>query len=193
MTQSQFQNALTIYRKAIEQGPDDATRALILGMLDRWADHPQANDAWESLCKASEANSNPMPDPGFFIGSVARTRLDLERLNNRVIEKSPAVQRRWEHQANRAWKSGDVLTAAAKRLASQGLEQDKRHLLGREQKTAPRKRFMRMWADTFQHNCGTPLDGVVATLTEVAFDEQTSIDAVRGSRRSTKRDTRKRK
>jgi hypothetical protein len=188
-----FCQALASYRLEIVEGPDDQTRASILAMLDRWAGRPEdAESAWQSLCTASVANATPPPPVGWFIGSVVRSKVCLDRLADRV-EAAPQVRRALSHQADREWKGGNTALAAVKKDAAQYLEQEFSRLLGREQNTAPRKRFMKMWRATLQQNCGKPLDGVVAMLTEVAFGGETSIDAVRGTRRPTRRDTRRKK
>jgi hypothetical protein len=60
-------------------------------------------------------------------------------------------------------------------------------VLGRKKAGAPRKRFMKMVRDAFMANCGRPLNSVVAVLTEIAFGPCTTVSAVRGTQRATKR------
>jgi hypothetical protein len=192
--EADFGQALAGFRKSIESGPDDEHRAFILGMLDRWRDHADGAKIYSAIGQASAANNNPAPSPGVFIAWVVRTRLEARRLQRVVVDQSSELEAKGLAQANRHWKDGEVERAAIKRLAVQAVADARKGLLGREQGSAPQKRFTRMWRDTFLENCGRPLDREVAILTEIAFDIEYTADAVRGTQRSTTkrgRDTRR--
>jgi hypothetical protein len=157
-------------------------------VLDNWSRHLGAEDIWTTL--KEKLPTEIMLTEEEFIFLVLDRRFQLERLNN-VIGVLPAVERQIDHQEKRNLKEKNrrrrafeharlahanvLLTAVTDQSAS---------LLGREKKNAVRNLFIIGWRDKFRELCGQPLDEVVRVLTEIAFDQPLTIDAVRGVQKS---------
>lgn len=104
------------------------------------------------------------------------------------IPKFSAVVCAVRAQAEKDWRRRRHLDAYLKRTAADEFADQADAVLGRQQREKrPRKIFMQTLHDMFVVNCGQPLDGVVATLTEVAFGKGTTAENVRDARKPTKR------
>jgi hypothetical protein len=144
---------------------------------------------WLSIEEASAANgTEPLPAAA-FIAWIVHLRIQAERLTA-VIEEWPDLQQKLLSQAERDWRADRIIDASFKKAAAIGFGADKDRILGRKQTAAPQKRFKTMCSEAFNINCGKPLDSVVASLTEIAFDTEVTIDSVRGVRKPTRRDIR---
>jgi hypothetical protein len=106
---------------------------------------------------------------------------------DRVVKEESQVVSRVNRLAEHKWKIGEHQLAATMKSAVAEYEQLSTRLLGREKKTAAKKRFMLGWSNKFKELCGQPLDQVVRVLTEIVFDVEVSIDAVRGAQRPSTR------
>lgn len=177
-----FKDELAVYRKTIAEGPNDAHRALVLEILDRWQVHPDAEKAWNDLVEASARAANPMQPASIFIAWVIHTRLESEKLA-RVIREAPAVLSKLSAQADRDWKKDRLAKAVEKKTATLAFAKQANDVLGHKKRGEVRQRFIRMWLDTFDHNCNKPLHDVVRVLAEVTFDEPATLDAMKKARR----------
>jgi hypothetical protein len=178
-----FQSEIRLFRESIKKGPADDWRRLILRILDRWDHFAGFQDLWDELCAVSAHKGNPMPPTGVFIAWVIRTRLEMERLEQAERSGRDTIPK-LNAQAERDWREGRWASAAFKKQAIEHVQREASELLGRKRDTATRMRFIKMWRDTFEHNCGRPLDHVVAALAAITFGADVSTDAVRATRKS---------
>jgi hypothetical protein len=182
-----FDRALAAYRERISDLP------LALRVLDRWRDNPDAQKSWDAIEQAAVDSGIEPPLAEVFIPWLIDQSLLFGRLTNEVIPRAPGMIQKAERSAVKQLKVNPAY-AAFQQSAANKVRDDMARVLGRQPN--PKKRFIQMCREMFVSQCGKPLDGVVATLTTVVFGENTTIDAVRGTQRASRRldrDTRKRK
>ena len=125
------------------------------------------------------------PPAGFFILSVLQTR----KLSDEAKRKHlafPAIKRQAECLIEKEWTApdGDYIIAGAKKEiladAMQGFNAfDK--ALGREKKSAQKRKFVELWSDHFREHCGNPADKIVSAITEIAFGGEFDVTDVRNA------------
>jgi hypothetical protein len=179
--QPSFKSEIAEYRRALGRVDSDTEGLLMVAVLDRWEDHGSVETLWRKITAI-----HPGPPAQSFIGWLLDTRIMCERLRE-VVEKSPEVVAKVRAQAEKDWKTGSFEAAAWKRRKAENFVERADQELGRKKGDAPRQRFMRLASEMFIQNCGRPLDDVVASLTDIAFGDPVTTDAVRDARRSPKR------
>jgi hypothetical protein len=194
MTADSFKAELAAFRRHIEPGPDGATKALILGILDRWtARDLRWTDLWDRMGEILPLR----PPAGIFIASVVQSR----RLSDDGMHAHadfPQLRARARNVIEKDWNSpdGDFALAAAKKGVLREAEQafdgfDK--ALGREKSTAQKRKFVELWSDHFREHTGKPADEIVAVLTEISFGGKFDVTDVRNAlkfrQRRTSKDT----
>ncbi|MCA1414467.1 hypothetical protein I6F30_25425 [Bradyrhizobium sp. NBAIM20] len=176
-----FKNEISDFRRALEPVGNDSERLLMLEVLDRWRDHPEAESLWEKI-----SANQPSPPPRAFVAWLLDARTTSERVQQ-TVQAAPGVIAKARAVSNKDWKSGKFEQAALKARAAENFQNLADQVLGHKKSQAPRQRFMRLASEMFELNCGQPLDDVVASLTEIAFGGSVSAEVVRDARRSAKR------
>jgi hypothetical protein len=167
----------------------------MLTIIERWKDHPAAEQTWRIIRQKLSEEILPSPKP--FIALVLERALIAKEID-RVVDGAPLVKRA-DRLAEHKWRGGEHQFAAAIKTTVTEHQRISARVLGREKKTASRKLFMLGWSDKFKELCEQPLDEVVRVLTEIAFGTEITIETVRGAqrqstragRRKPRRDTRK--
>jgi len=175
-----FKSALVAYQQQALKDAAGPERDLIAAVIDRWLEHRdrEIETIWHKIVEASDANGKERPVAEGFIDWFLMTCLVCERLSDTIAE-APAVYSALRVQAERDWKQERVSKAANTRIIVKAHARKMDDVLGRKKKEAPRVRFMRMVREMFIENCGKPLNDVVAVLTEVAFGQPVTTDAVK--------------
>lgn len=176
-----FKNEIAEYRRELGPGENDREILLMLAVLDRWQEHPDADTIWRKISAAVPGLSAQS-----FIGGVLHVREMCDRLRH-VLEESPALVAAVRNSAAKDDAADQYEVAAVKRRGAKLLLEDTDRLVGRKKDGAHRQEFMRMTSRMVLENCGQYLDDVVASLTEIAFGDTTDGRAVRDARRSPKR------
>jgi hypothetical protein len=153
MIVASFKSDLVAFRKQIEQGPDDETKALIVGILDRWM---KRDLRWEELWKRMAVILPLRPPAPFFIASVIQTR----RLSDDAMGAHANADSLIKHAQitiDNEWNSsqGDFVIAGVKKellrdakRSFDGFDQ----ALGREKATAQKRKFVELWSDHFREH-----------------------------------------
>jgi hypothetical protein len=171
-----FRDALRDFRKKfLEQPPDQWSG--VLPILARWEEHTEAESIWRKIDTAAKAGKRSLaPDELIlFVLLNARELQDVER----VIEGTPQLLRSAYDKAGREWKAGDAGVAAGVRMVADDHAALMDRAFGRKKRGAAQRKFIEIFSAMFRKNCGRPLDDVVRVLTEIVFNEQITIDAVR--------------
>jgi hypothetical protein len=180
-----FKSELEAYRQRLAKERADYPRlAFALQVIDRWHDHTDVETIWDTIKEKLPADAATAEQ---FIDLVLQRWDTATELNERV-PKIPDIEtksRSWIKRHLQKRKYGQIARETG--LLDDLLERRTR-LLGR-QGTA-RKPFMEGWSAKFQELCGQPLDEIVASLTEIAFNGRVTIDMVRRARRERDRSTR---
>lgn len=162
-----FKEEIALYRNALlAQTIVEDDKQLALEVLDRWKDDGAVETLWQDIVKA--LGTDAVPTPWQFIDLVIQRRIyaaDLER----VAVQLPAVESKAKTRIKRdlqGRKYDDVAHVSA--LLHNTLE-GQRRILGRQAGGFRRRFFSVGWSDKFQELCGSPLDEVVATITQIAF------------------------
>ena len=185
MRAKSFVSELEAYRIwLVSNSKDDPYLPYKLKIIQQWKDHPQADQTWGIICQ--ELSTDDLPTPRDFITYVLGSAIVASE-TDRVVKEERQVVIRVNQLAERKWKNDEHLLAAIMKSAIAEHELVSTRLLGREKKTAAKKRFMLGWSNKFKELCGQPLDQVVRVLTEIVFDVEVSIDAVRGAQRPSTR------
>ena len=180
-----FVSELEAYRIwLVSNSKDDPYLPYKLKIIQQWKDHPLADKTWGIICQ--ELSTDDLPSARDFI-TFALERAIVARETDRVVKEERQVVIRVNQLAERKWKNDEHLLAAIMKSAIAEHELVSTRLLGREKKTAARKRFMVGWSSKFKELCEWPLDEVVRVLTEVIFDIRVTTDAVRGAQRPSTR------
>jgi hypothetical protein len=113
MITASFKSDLAAFRKHIEQGPDDETKAQIVGILDRWM---KRDHRWEKLWKRMAEILPLRPPASFFIASVIQTR----RLSDDAMgvhANATSLMQRAKITIENEWNSahGDFIVTGAKK------------------------------------------------------------------------------
>jgi hypothetical protein len=186
MSAQSFRNELATYRERIV-GANPKFSGLQLEILDRWRDHASVETIWKTI--QSRLPADALPTAWEFISLFLERRAIAERVKvigheARHVEAKHLVRTK-RHIKNRDY----AAVAHENRLMSEFIESNR--LLGREKSRGHRKIFVKGWSDKFRELCGDPLDEVVRVLTEIAFGDTETIDAVRGVHRPTTRTKRR--
>jgi hypothetical protein len=177
-----FQSQLVGYRQQLcawqPNLRDDWKRQLMIDVVNRWIEHPLTEKTWNILRPKLPADVTA----GQFIFQVIRRRILMEEIIIREPELPKVVAKR-NIRTKRLLRAKNYLQLGREnQLQGEYLEKRDR-LLGRKKQDAPRQLFMAGWSEKFKELCDEPLDEVVRVLAEVAFDQEVTIDSVRGARR----------
>jgi hypothetical protein len=145
-------------------------------VLARWIDHPECEAIWVTL----QSSLKVAVTPGHFISEIIFARFDAEQLSiivseARTIEAKARVRTK-RHLIEKNYEQ----IAHENALLADFLERRSR-VIGRK-KSGPRVHFMRQISAAFVQWCDAPLDNVARVLTEIAFGEPITIEAVRAAR-----------
>lgn len=146
-------------------------------ILAHWIDHPECEAIWTTLHPLLKVAVSP----GHFISEVIFARYDAEQLNI-VVREAPAIEARARARALRHFKKKNYSQLVLEDELLTDFVGLRARVIGRKKTTGPRINFMREMSAGFQHWCGQPLDNVVRVLTEIAFGQPVTIEAVRGAR-----------
>jgi len=177
-----FKSMLATYRQRLlrDNAPEDSTRRLVVGVLDRWEKHPDVEKLWGKIAKRLPLVTDLVP--GILVGMVlwSRTKAEtLEELIHELPDREKTTRARLKSLFRNAGQDGQLLCEAA-------LVHDARNIRDRiwSRKTehAQRQYFMVFWHDAFEELTGYPLDHVVADLTWIAFGgRHIDVDDVRAA------------
>jgi hypothetical protein len=192
-----FKSRLAECQAFTAKEPDDGWRSLILEVLNRWQEEPDAEKAWEMILKAATSEGREPLSPTPLIEWVIEQAILYKRLSDDVIPKSEHLENRAIAAAEKEWRHGtDLAWAAASKKDARQHRADRIRVLGRQPKLAPQKRFIKLCREMLMSNCGQPLELVNEMLTSVVVGHELKPNAVRGALKATtrkERDTRRRK
>jgi hypothetical protein len=163
---------------------------MYIEVLDRWIEHPDAEEPWIKL----KAKSRELLLPGLFIAEILQRREVADDLDRRIsgqagLEKQTEVRIK---ELVRRPVRGEKLRSAATRQERLDDLAEASTPFGREGLVAARQHFVRELRKRFVSLTGRPLDEAVRILTEVSFGKPATTEMVRrASRRD--RSTRPRK
>jgi hypothetical protein len=154
----------------------------ITAILDRWGRHAAVETVWRTV--QNETPPAHALTAEEFIYLVLFGMPWLEKVQQIVLE-GPGVLAKARAQAKKDWRQKQYFPAATKSELADHHESLAIRVLGRKRGTAARKIFIKAWRDKFRGICGQPLDDVVRVLTEVVFDCEMTIDAIRSTGKAT--------
>ncbi|GEM_PF-5819450 len=166
---------------AAEAGP---SREIALSIIDRWLERREFSNSWDEINRSWHKNDAIPLNPRVFIDYVIKTRLLAER---HKVAAEPDFEKKLLARATYEWRFGDPEEAGKKKKRALEHSQQRQEMFGRQPKLTHVKWFASMWRQQFKNFCGQPFDATVAELTEIAFGESYTAEAVRGSQRPTRR------
>jgi hypothetical protein len=187
-----FRGELAAYRQRLLTG--DRRRdshwkcRLATEVLDRWGADEDADKVWDEI-----KTKLPPDDPsmaGQFIATVLFHRIKAEELRQ-IVKELPAVDAKTRRRSRHFLKQKQDDQMLVEMALLREVHHGRATLLRRQIATAPRIYFSAFLSDTFDALFGQPFDEIVKYLTEVAFNTETSIDAIRGARKSSTRQARR--
>jgi hypothetical protein len=173
-----FQKELALIRqRLVLEHKDDPLLPLELKVLDDWAKHPDAGKPWKILTDNLPLKAIPTAEQ--FICLVLARRVDVAERLSKMVREIPELDDEIEariklHRKNKRY---ELVSDEMERQDNFHSEADR--VLGRKKSIAPRQKFMVGWSEKFKELCGQPLDEAVRILTEVAFDDEATLDEVR--------------
>ena len=174
-----FKREIAAYRqKLIKERADYPRLVLALHVLERWSDHGAIEAIWETVNERLPAEAVPTGEQ--FIDLVLQRWDRALAVNERVPRISDIETKTRRQIRDRLHKRqyGQVAQLAG---WLDKIHQKRARLLGRE--GTGQTQFMKAWSESFQKLSGKPLDETVASLTEIAFGGEVTIDMVRRARR----------
>lgn len=175
-----FRGELAKYRqKLVVDNPGHSQLPLALKIIDRWRKHPDVEKTWEALKRIPVEHMLTAEE---FIYVVLEHRFLAEKLQQ-IIDRLPRLESKVNSHTRRHLRDRNYTAIGVENIHLGRTMALRRKALTRE-KTAPRLKFMRDLSAQFQQVCGQPLYSLVATLTEIAFNKETSPEAVRSAHRS---------
>ena len=185
-----FRAELAAYRKKlIADCEGEPWLQLALKILDRWAERPDADTAWNTIknkmapeiLTAEEFIYQVLIGAVMFQVDARRVRDGLPGMESLIVQRTRDHLRKRKH----------VQLALENTLLDDIINRSKR-LFSREKETALQKLFQQWWCNNFKELCGQPLYDVVAVLTYVAFGDEVDSEDVRRTSRPTTRSGRRR-
>jgi hypothetical protein len=165
----------------------DPRHQITIDLLNRWLAHPEAEAIWTRLREKLPSDVSA----GAFAYGVVQRRLLAEKFSL-IIREAPGLEAKGKVRTKRHSAQRKYAQVASENALLDDFVKQRERLLGR-QKSAPHSRFMRELGEKFRELCDQPLDDVVRVLTEIAFGEGVSLDAVRGAQRAKTREGRRSK
>ena len=156
---------------------------MYLEVIDRWIEHPSAEDPWTTL----KAKSCELLLPGLFIAEILQRREVADLLHTRIVgyaqrEKQIRTQiKRLTSETKGPAKAEKHRAAAAAHEWLADLT-EARARFGRKGATAAREHFSRHLSKRLMDLTGEPLDAVTAIMVYVAFGEERATESVRKAR-----------
>jgi hypothetical protein len=145
-------------------------------VLARWIDHTECESIWTTLRPLLPAEMTA----GDFIGAVILARNDAEQLNI-IVQEAPGLEAKVHTRTKRHLKAKQYSQIAEENALLGEFVTRRARELGRE-KTGPRINFMRRISMGLELWCGQPLDNVARVLTEIAFGQPVTTEAMRAAR-----------
>ena len=162
-----FSNDLVRYRKAlVAQNMLEPDRQLALDVVDRWSKHAAVETLWQTVVEKLGAEA--IPEPANLIDLVIDRRLKAAELEKIEIEL-PRQESIKKSQIKRDLQDRKYDAVAARSALLHSALEGRQRILGRQKGGFRRKYFILSWSLKFQELCGSPLDEVVGTITEIAF------------------------
>ena len=153
-------------------------------VIARWVDHSECESIWTTVRPLMRVQLTP----GHFIAEIIFARNDVEQLNF-IVREAPAIEAKARARTKRHLKERKYSELAEENALLGEFVERRARVLGRE-KTGPRINFMKRLSAGFVQWCGQPLDNVVRVLTEIAFGEPITTEAVRAARKPRTRSNR---
>jgi hypothetical protein len=147
-------------------------------VVARWIDHTECESIWTTVWPLMKVQVTP----GHFIREIILARNDTERLNI-IVREAPTVEAKARARTRRLFREKKYTQLGYENEVLGDFVERRASVLGRE-KTGPRLTFMKRLSGGFVRWCGQPLDNVVRVLTEIAFGEPITTEAVRAARSS---------
>jgi hypothetical protein len=163
----QFRDELVRYRKALAaQNIVEPDRQIALDVVDRWSEHGAIETLWQTLVEKLGAEA--IPEPANLIDLVIERRLKAAELE-KIETELPRQESMAKSRIKRDLQDRRYDAVAGVSVLLHGALEGRRRILGRQKGGFRRKYFIMNWSLNFQDLCGSPLDEVVATITEIAF------------------------
>lgn len=148
-------------------------------IIARWIDNNECETIWTTVQPFMKIAG---VTPDHFISNIIAARLDTEQLNI-IVREAPALEAKVRARTKRHVQEKKYSQLAYENEILGRFVERRRQTLGRE-KTGPRIAFMKRLSGSFERWCGQPLDNIVRILTDIAFDGETTTEAVRAARSS---------
>jgi hypothetical protein len=171
-----FRNELKAFEQERLPTYIPAAQDIACRVLGRWGSRHDWQEVWVMLRPLLPAQMSDVD----FIGAVIEARLDAEVLSH-IIHDMPGLEKKVHKRARDHLRHRNHVALSFEAGLLANIRHKRDRILGRE-KTDPRLQFMKRLSDGFQQWCGQPLDGAVKVLTEIAFDRETTTEAVRKAR-----------
>lgn len=155
-------------------------------VVNRWKKHPDRETIWTAVRPLLRVELTPSG----FIDEVVLSRIDAEELTI-IVSEAAKLEKKTVTRTIRQSREKKYFQAVAELTLLGKFKEQRARVLGRE-KTGPRVWFMKRWSALLLQWCGKPLDDVVRVITEIAFGEPISTDAVKHARSGARRDRRTR-
>jgi len=180
-----FKSELAAYRQRLEAshqelGPHWKCQ-LALEVLDRWEKHADVEKIWDTIRPKLPTDPSVA---GQFIATVLLHRIKAREIEA-VIARLPDVVTKNKARTRRHLDAGNYADLVNENALLGAAVAARSRLLSRETTVAARNRFMVFLRSTFQKLCGQPHHGIVASLTEIAFDCSVPLEAVVDAARRT--------
>jgi hypothetical protein len=175
-----FRDELTAYQKrlpALTPDNDHWKGRLAHEVIARWIDHTECEAVWTTLRPLLKVEVTP----GHFIAEILFARNDAELLNM-MVRAAPKLEAKMRARTKRHLSEKRYTQLADENVVLGDFVERRARVIGRE-KTGPRIHFMQRLSAGFLQWCGQPLDNEVRVLTEIAFGEEITTEAVRAARR----------
>jgi hypothetical protein len=180
---AKFRDALAAFRKDFEAHAEQASAEqkthfkyrLTLEILDRWDAAGDCEKIWKQLGPKLKISAS------VFIGQIIFGRTNAEEFATR-LQEWPKLEAKVIAREKRL-----VLDRAPEKLGKivslHATFDRARATYSQKIATAPRQDFIIQLSHAIEMRCGAPYDRAVATLTQIAFDEEISTGWVRKTRK----------
>jgi hypothetical protein len=173
-----FRDELKAYQRrlpALTRDNDHWKGRLAHEVIAQWIDHTECELIWTTIRPLLKVEITP----GQFIKEIIFARFDAEQLSI-IAAKAPNIEATMRARTKRHLQKKEYAQLGHENTLLDDLI-ERRAQFGRE-KTGPRLDFMRRLSAGFLRWCGQPLDNVVRVLTEIAFGDPITTEAVRAAR-----------
>jgi hypothetical protein len=163
----EFKQALLSYRKVLAaQNIVEPDRQLALDVVDQWIEHADVETLWQTIVE--KVGPKAIPEPANLIDLVIQRRLNAAELE-KIEEEMSHVEAKAKTRIKRDLRDRKYDEVAHRSALLHNAVEGRKRIVGRQKGGFRRKYFILSWSHNFQELCGSPLDEVVGTITQIAF------------------------